>query len=74
MTLLYSLYSSLSSNLEQTRLRVQEETPVYTVIEPASRPTRNAEPNKPMVLIAFTFLAGIISVGYLIFRDKLIEF
>ncbi len=73
MNLSYSLYSTLSNNLEQTKLRVQEETPVYVTLEPASRPIRNAEPNKPMILIAFMFLAGIGSVGYLVFRDKLIE-
>lgn len=74
MTLSYSLYSTLSGTLEQTKLRVQEETPVYVTLEPASRPIKNAEPNKPLILIAFMFLAGVISVGYLIFRDKLIEF
>ncbi len=74
MNLSYSLYSTLTNNLEQTRLRVQEETPVYTILDPASRPIKNAEPNKPLVLIAFMFLSGFVSALYLIVRDKLIEF
>ncbi len=74
MNLAYSIYANLASNLETAKLKVQEQTPVYATIAPASRPTDDSEPNKPMILIAFTFLAGVISSGYLIFRDKLIEF
>ncbi len=73
MNLAYSVYSVLATNLEATKLKVQEQTPVYATLAPAARPTDDSEPNKPMILIAFTFLAGVISVGYLIIKDKLIE-
>lgn len=37
MTLTFNVYNTLAQKLEQDKLRVQEETPVYTVIEPATR-------------------------------------
>ncbi len=74
MDLDFSLYTSLASNLEQAKIKVQEETPVYAVIEPASRPSDDSAPNKPLILIAFCFLAGLFSCAYLIIKHKMIEF
>ncbi len=74
MSLSYSLYSNIATSLEETKLRVQEKTPVYAVIEPVTRPINSSEPNRMMILIAFTFLAGCAVSAYVIFKDKLIEF
>ena len=35
MTLTFNVYNTLAQKLEQDKLRVQEQTPVYTIIEPA---------------------------------------
>lgn len=73
MELAYSVYTSIAQNLEEKKIKVQEETPIYAIIEPASRATRRSEPNRPMVLIVFTFLASICAIGYRIYKDELIE-
>ena len=46
--------------------RVQEITPVYTVVQPATVPLRPAKPNKIMILIGFVFLAGVGSIGWIL--------
>ncbi len=74
MSLAFSLYTTLSSNLEQTKLLVQQETPVCVVIVPPSRPIKNVEPNKLLIMIAFILLAGVGSVGYFVIRDRLIKY
>lgn len=73
MLLNFNIYSTLAQSLEQSKLKVQEQTLVYAVIEPVTRPTDDSEPNKPLILIAFTFLAGLASCAYVVFKDKLIE-
>lgn len=73
MNLAYSIYAELASSLESAKLKVQEETPIYAVVSPATIPYKAAKPSKLMVLITFIFLAVVGSVVYRIFKDKLIE-
>lgn len=73
MTLAYNIYTSLAGTLEDTKLRLQKETPIYVILEPVTRPLKRSEPNKMLILIAFIFLAGVGSSAYYIFKDKLIE-
>lgn len=69
MSLTFDVYTTLAQKLEQDKLRVQEQTPVYTVIEPASVPLRPASPKKPLVLIGFIFLGFVGGIGYIFIKD-----
>ena len=69
MTLTFNVYNSLAQKLEQDKLRVQEETPVYTIIEPPTVPLRAASPNKPLILVACVFLAIFGGCGYILIKD-----
>lgn len=69
MTLTFNVYNSLAQKLEQDKLRVQEETPVYTIIEPPTVPLRAASPNKPLILVACVFLAIFGGCGYVLIKD-----
>lgn len=69
MTLIFNVYNTLAQKLEQDKLRVQEQTPVYTVISPATVPLRPASPKKPLILVGFVFLAIFGGIGYLFVRD-----
>jgi hypothetical protein len=69
MTLTFNVYNSLAQKLEQDKLRVQEETPVYTIIEPPTVPLRAASPNKPLILVACVFLAILGDCGYILIKD-----
>ena len=69
MTLTFNVYNSLAQKLEQDKLKVQEETPVYTVIEPATVPLRAASPNKLLILAVCIFLAIFGGCGYVLIKD-----
>ena len=69
MTLTFNVYNTLAQKLEQDKLRVQEQTPVYTVIQPATVPLKAASPKKPLILIGFVFLAIFGAIGYLFIKD-----
>ena len=69
MTLTFNVYNSLAQKLEQDKLRVQEETPVYTIIEPPTVPLRAASPNKALILTACVFLAILGGCGYVLIKD-----
>lgn len=70
MALDYALYNQTAQQLQLAKAKVQENTPVYTVVQPATVPLRASKPSKMMILAAFIFLAGVGSVGWILFgRD-----
>lgn len=73
MNLAYSLYNQMAQQLQVAKAKVQEITPVYTVVQPATVPLRPSKPNKVMILIGFVFLAGVISVGWILFIKDFIH-
>jgi uncharacterized protein involved in exopolysaccharide biosynthesis len=62
--LTFSLYTNMAERLEQARIKLQEDTPIVMVLEPASVPDRRSKPNRPLILVVFTLLGGLISVAY----------
>lgn len=73
MNLAYNLYNQVAQQLQMSKAKVQEITPVYTVVQPATVPLRPSKPNKVMILIGFVFLAGVISVGWILFIKDFIH-
>lgn len=70
MTLTFNVYNTLAQKLEQDKLRVQEQTPVYTIIEPATVPLKASAPKKMLILVGFIFITLAGMTGYLLIRDK----
>lgn len=73
MTLTFNVYNTLAQKLEQDKLRVQEQTPVYTVIEPAMVPLKASSPQKALILVGFVFMALLGGAGYLFIKDMFAE-
>lgn len=72
VNLAYTIYSQVASQLQLARAKVQQQTPVYTVIQPAKMSIKAASPKKVMLLIAFVFL-GFLGTGmWILFKDKLL--
>lgn len=70
MNLAYNLYNQMAQQLQVARAKVQERTPVYTVVQPATVPLKPSKPNKVMILIGFVFLAAVAAIGWILFgRD-----
>jgi len=68
--LAFGVYNQTAQQLQIAKMKVQDTTPVYTVIQPAVVPLK-ASLSKLIVLIAFLFLAGIGSCGWVLVRDSL---
>ena len=69
MRLAYNVYTSVAQQLQVAEAKVQEITPVYTIVEPATIPIR--APNKAMVLIGIVLLVGVGCVGWILFGKKI---
>lgn len=66
----FLVYNQASQQLQLARVRVQDNTPVFTVIQPAVQPFKPSKPNKKIILIGFLSLAFIVS-GCWMLRDDL---
>lgn len=66
----FNLYNSLTQQFEQARLKVQEETPVFKVLQPVQVPVDD-ETSGAMILIVFVMLSGIASIGWIFIRQFL---
>ena len=60
----YTVYNELAKQLEQAKISVKESTPVLTVIDPVVVPHQKSAPRRAIILIAFLFLGGVVSVGW----------
>jgi len=58
-----SVYLELAKQLEQAKIQVKKDTPVFTVIEPASVPLERSAPNRKMILFIWTFLGIVFGCG-----------
>ena len=71
MNLAYNLYNQTAQQLQLAKAKVQENTPVYTIVQAATVPLKASKPSKLMILVGFVFLAGVMSVGWVLFGKGL---
>ncbi|HHP7240727.1 MAG TPA: Wzz/FepE/Etk N-terminal domain-containing protein [Cyclobacteriaceae bacterium] len=51
--LAFNVYNGLAQQLEQAKIKVNNVTPVFTVLEPAKVPVEKSKPNRVFILILF---------------------
>lgn len=71
MNLAYNVYNQVAQQVQMAKAKVQEITPVYTVVQPATVPLKPVKPNKVMILVGFIFLAVVGSIGWILFVKDL---
>ena len=62
-TISFSVFQELAKQLEQAKIQVKKDTPVFTIVEPVSVPSEKSKPKKAMILMIWIFLGGIIGTG-----------
>lgn len=71
MDLAYNVYNQVAQQLQMAKAKVQERTPVYTEVQPATVPLRASGPRKIFILITFVFLAAFGTMGWILLKDFL---
>lgn len=72
MDMQYSIYKAMRSRMDASLFKMQDQTPVFTVLTPATVPVKPARPKRMVFVAAMLLLATIGTVVYL-FRDELAE-
>lgn len=72
-SLIYGVYSELAKKLEQSKIEVKEETPVFTIIKPVSVPTEKSRPNRPVILAVSGFIGLILGTIIVLGKDFMMQ-
>ena len=68
-----SIVQQLAYQVEQAKLQVNKDTPVFTTIQPVTIPFERSAPKRSQIVVIFGFLGIIVSVGYLLVKEPLNE-
>lgn len=72
MNLAFQVYSQVAQQLQVARAKIQEEKPVFAVVEPATVPLQ-ASNSRKMVVIGIVFLALVGTLGWKLFGEPCLQ-
>ena len=68
-----SVVQELAKQLETTKLQVNRDTPIFTVIEPVVVPHEREQPKRILIALIWAFLGGILSCAWVLVREPVKE-
>ncbi|MBD5356266.1 MAG: chain-length determining protein [Bacteroides sp.] len=72
-SLAFGLYNQTAQQVQKYQAKVQETTPVYTIVNPPTVPINPSAPRKALILIGFTFLAFVACAAWILFLSPMLE-
>ena len=73
MSLAYQVYSQVANQLQVARAKVQEEKPVFAVVEPAVIPLYPSGTSRKIYVLAFIFLSVCIAISWKLFGEDILN-
>jgi LPS O-antigen subunit length determinant protein (WzzB/FepE family) len=68
-----SVFQNVVTQLEQVKLQVAKDTPVFSFLKPVVVPTKKSDPKRSLIVIIWFFLGVVISIGYLLAKEHLFD-
>ena len=69
LALQYQAYSQVATQLQLAEAKVQEDTPAFTLLQPATVPVKKAGPKRAMICLGLLFLAFLATTLWTIHRE-----
>ena len=73
MSLAYQVYSQVANQLQVARAKVQEEKPVFAVVEPAVIPLYPSGTSRKIYVLVFVFLSVCIVISWKLFGEDILN-
>jgi LPS O-antigen subunit length determinant protein (WzzB/FepE family) len=67
-----SILMSLASEFNSNKIKLNKDTPIFTVIDEVSVPNQRSEPKRSLIVIICMFLGLVLSTAYLLAKEPLI--
>ena len=72
LQLQYRAYSQIAAQLQLAEAKVQEETPAFTILQPATVPIKKAGPKRLKTCLSFLLLAFVVVTIYILKKEKVL--
>lgn len=69
--LTFGIYSAMARELEQTKIQLKKETPLFSDFEPVTVPLTKSEPSVPGIIIRYIILGGVF--GFLVIFGSIVR-
>ena len=69
-SLVSSVYQELAKQLEQSKLQVSKDTPIFSVIKPVTIPNQRSAPKRAQMVFVFLFIGFILGSGYVLIKGS----
>jgi len=71
--MLFSVYTELAKQLEQAKIQIKEDTPVFTIIEPVMIPFEKSAPKRKLLVLGALILGAFIGIVIVISKSIISE-
>ena len=72
VSIAYSVYNQMAQQVQMNKIKVQDETPVFNVIQPAIEPLYPEKPKKKIIILACGFIGFISSCFWILGKNQLL--
>lgn len=69
MQLRYNIYNQCAQQLQAAKAKVQERTPAFTILEPATVPIMKDGPKRMTIILTYIFLSIVVTSIYILYKD-----
>ncbi len=69
VSLFFEVYKGLATQLEQAKIKVKEETPIFTILEPVQISVDKSKPKRAVIMVLFTGLGIVTAISIMLFKD-----
>jgi LPS O-antigen subunit length determinant protein (WzzB/FepE family) len=66
-----NILMTLASEFNNNKIKLNKDTPIFSVIDEASVPNERSEPKRSLIALIYLFLGVVLSTGYLLAKDPL---
>ena len=67
------LFNQLTTQLVQAEMKIKEDIPILTVVEPVQVPLEKSKPQRVKILFIWCFLGGVLGCGLILGGDWLVQ-
>jgi uncharacterized protein involved in exopolysaccharide biosynthesis len=69
MEVAYTIYNQMSQQLQLAKIKVQDTTPVYSIIQPPVVPLKRTSPKRTLILAGFIFLSFAGAIAWIYVKE-----
>tara|TARA_B100000900_G_scaffold168473_1_gene143128 strand:+ start:236 stop:1312 length:1077 start_codon:yes stop_codon:yes gene_type:complete len=68
-----AVYQELAKQVEQSKLQVSKDTPIFSVINPVTVPNQRSAPKRTIMVIFYLFTGLVLSSFYILIKEPVLE-